>query len=1500
MGFLKDEYNVNIEIKRLKFYWPNELAFQGIYLEDTQQDTIAYIEDLKVGLFGFDATQNHLMLTHLDWNGGKFYLRKHPGDSVYAFYEFIESFSPVDTVQQMVSEEPVDTSASGAPFSMSIDKIEIRDLAFEKNPIGCDSCTAIFLKDAGLVVKKFVLEGPNVKGEFRDMFFVDEDRFQLYTFSGKAAYTDTMISVEGLSFMTTGSKVNGDATLSYVLDDFDDFINRVDLDVTFYESTFDSDEFISYIPEFPDFDVFTFSGEGEGTINDFRVRQLDFRNLSNTKLYGSAHVTQCTDVEQIKVIADVGIFKTTASDLNRNLNQFFDQPINEWTEKIDKVDLSGNYEWSMDHFSMDGDLETGIGEGYANLTLTELRSPTTAQYEGRLDFQWLDLGTVLNSESIGQSQFNGEVKGKGFTQESVELNVSMDVEKLEYNQYPYSNINISGVIEESFFNGQINVNDPNVEFDFDGNINFNADTSVLDFKAHLVRADLFALKMYDDSISVVSGDIDIDFRFFEDQWWDGVVNVSNITYDSKERFFFFDQVLVNNKNVNNHQSIDFSSKIVSGDITGIFKIGDLFWSYPYILDKGLITYSYDGEDPNVHANINLNFNNTEIFSTILKQDFFIEPNTKLNSVVNTKNVEYSIKLNTEGLRYQELAVKKTEMNLSQKDISFFLDFDSDRFSAGTQRVDSVRISADTKGRESRVEVKGIYQDSINSDIHLIAKGYRNEGQSIDFNVANSSFNYGDTRFVIQPQSIFTIDSAGALFFKQLALLSERDYLVLDGEISDNPESLLELKIDSLSFYPLNYTIGSESSRFDGTITGDVFVKDLLGLQIFTGNFEVDTLIFNKKNQGHLAFVSQWNQPLNQIDIDLESSLGQIKTLDFTGYVKTDSTLAMSFKGNLNRQRIGAFNSFFDGILSNLRGVANGSVGVDGTLFNPRVSGSLTLDKVGFTIPFLNTDYSFESDPTVRFTPSEISISSFDLRNTKDGSKGRFSGRILHDNFKDLELDFDIDADNLLALDTDADDNPYFYGNIKATGKVTMKGPLDDITLSMKATTEAGTDFKIPLSGPTEVSQLEYITFVNYDVFLPQDLELAPAPKLNGLNINLDVDVTPDAKVELIMDETVGDKISGSAEGNLRMNITPGGEIYMFGNLGIVKGNYLFTLQNILNKPFEIEPGGTISWTGDPFDAQVSLDAKYVTKTALNNYLSTESNQKYPVDVYLNLQGALMNPDIKFDIKIPTANTALQEELSNRLSSDDNMNRQAFSLLILNSFFSDNVSSSEYVSNSVTSNTSQALFTQLSNFLAQGLGQYVDIQLGYNPGTGANPETGLTNNEELEVGISKTFFDDKITVNSVVDVPVGSNPNSIVGDVEVEYQISEKVRAKAFNRSNQDNPALDKLSPYSQGVGVLYRTDFDTFGELMNILFGDGVEDPGDNPKIPEEPTDSTETSADPNSDLPNAEKSAEEKGEEDKGKEGNEETPNPKEPQEKSSGVLPETEFIEFTSGNQK
>jgi len=45
-------------------------------------------------------------------------------------------------------------------------------------------------------------------------------------------------------------------------------------------------------------------------------------------------------------------------------------------------------------------------------------------------------------------------------------------------------------------------------------------------------------------------------------------------------------------------------------------------------------------------------------------------------------------------------------------------------------------------------------------------------------------------------------------------------------------------------------------------------------------------------------------------------------------------------------------------------------------------------------------------------------------------------------------------------------------------------------------------------------------------------------------------------------------------------MTRQGDISMYGHYEIEQGEYLFTLFNLVNKPFAVKQGGTIDWLGD--------------------------------------------------------------------------------------------------------------------------------------------------------------------------------------------------------------------------------------------------------------------------------------------------------------------------------
>ena len=134
----------------------------------------------------------------------------------------------------------------------------------------------------------------------------------------------------------------------------------------------------------------------------------------------------------------------------------------------------------------------------------------------------------------------------------------------------------------------------------------------------------------------------------------------------------------------------------------------------------------------------------------------------------------------------------------------------------------------------------------------------------------------------------------------------------------------------------------------------------------------------------------------------------------------------------------------------------------------------------------------------------------------------------------------------------------------------ISGNPDAIKLSINASTERNTAIYLPLYNAREVQQSDFITFIQEN----DQVEELPAMERSWADWkwNLNVEVTEEAVVQMIFDPKVGDIIETSGRGNLRMMLDQNQGFRMFGDVELLKGDYLFTLQNVINKRFEIEPG----------------------------------------------------------------------------------------------------------------------------------------------------------------------------------------------------------------------------------------------------------------------------------------------------------------------------------------
>jgi len=324
--------------------------------------------------------------------------------------------------------------------------------------------------------------------------------------------------------------------------------------------------------------------------------------------------------------------------------------------------------------------------------------------------------------------------------------------------------------------------------------------------------------------------------------------------------------------------------------------------------------------------------------------------------------------------------------------------------------------------------------------------------------------------------------------------------------------------------------------------------------------------------------------------------------------------------------------------------------------------------------------------------------------------------------------------------------------------------------------------------------------------------------LSGISLDIQIDITPDAELAIIFDEAVGDVMKGKGTGHVSLGISKLATFDMYGQIEIASGSYLFTLKNLINKEFQIQPGGTISWYGNPYEAELNLNALYKVNASLSDVLadqSTNAGQRVPVDLVMNLKGKMLNPSVDFKIDLPSVDPLTKSRFESIVSTEQERNRQAFALLVLRQFVSPpNIvrTTNTATNNLFVENSTELLSSQISNWLSQISD---DFNLGFNYRSGDQ-----ISNEEVALALSTQLFDNRVQLSGNFGVSRGNatnqQPSNYIGDVKVEYLLTREGRLKliAYNESNNYRNVSTQQSPYTQGVGIVYQEDFNHFSDII--------------------------------------------------------------------------------------
>ena len=425
---------------------------------------------------------------------------------------------------------------------------------------------------------------------------------------------------------------------------------------------------------------------------------------------------------------------------------------------------------------------------------------------------------------------------------------------------------------------------------------------------------------------------------------------------------------------------------------------------------------------------------------------------------------------------------------------------------------------------------------------------------------------------------------------------------------------------------------------------------------------------------------------------------------------------------------------------------------------------------------------------------------------------------------------------MLVLNTTENDNDLFYGRVFATGRATVAGDKGSVRMDIVATTDDDSAFFLPLSSKSNVARADFITFET-----PQQkadtLNILERKKLmferkhkpqaiegNSMDIDMTLNVRPNADFQLVIDPTVGDIIKGRGEGTLNLHINPRSNVFeMYGDYTITEGSYLFTLQNIINKRFIIENGSTIQWTGEPLDARLNINAVYKLKTSLQPLIGTSVssgggdmnlNRAVPVECIINLSDRLTHPTVTFDVKVPTADAEYQTIIANTLNTQSAIAEQFMFLLVTNSFHSDTSGGGNNLGAAASAATGfELLSNQLSNWLSTD---------DYNIVFRYRPKSELSG-DEVDFGFSKSLINNRLFVevegNYMLDnsQAVNKQMSNFMGEAYVTWLIDRAgtLKLKGFTQTIDrfdENQGLQET-----GVGIYYKEDFNNLKDLKERL-----------------------------------------------------------------------------------
>ena len=1440
--FVSRKLETTVSIDRVDIGIFSKVRVKGFYVEDYQRDTLLYVGKLDAFITSFGIFGGGLELSRGEIADARLYLRQTPGGEM--------------NIKQIVDRISDPDKPKKGNFRLSLKKasIEDMDLCLERldhrDPEHGIDFSHMHLYGITARVDDFTIDGQAIYTSIAAFSARERSGFVLNHLAGRFYMTQGCLGFENASIITPRSNVNfpfvslaGDSWAQYK-----DFIGEVRIDASMRNTTVSTDDIAFFAPKLRDWHVdFTdVNVEVAGVVSDFTGRIRSMQIGEGTTLVADASVKGLPDIRKTRFDLSVPRLRSTARAVDELALGIAGRKLSDKLVGVlgnsGQIDLNARFRGLLSSFDMQLGAATGVGNVSCNLKMAPVKGGLSS-VRGDVETRNLRLGELLDRRDLlGNATLTAYVDGV-IGRGVADANVVGNVTQLGFNGYVYDSLRLDGRLRNREFDGRIASRDPNLDFDFLGMVDFNDSIPLYDFTMELRHADLARLHVNRrDSVSQLSARIvaKAGGRSLDDL--NGRIQVTDAVYRYNDKQLEARNVTVTGENSASSKLVELRSDFADATFRSKTSYRVVFdylrqsaWRYLPMLRDSAATTGPARRKAAVADDFSLlsvNIRNFNPVADAVAAGLQIADGSSMQLLFNPASDQLSFRASSDYVERRRMLATRLTVNASNQGDSLTLYASAEDLYAGQLHLPHLSLTGGA--RQGRVEVSTGFTDTVRRVSGLIGLHAEVDdepgpnGRVMDLRIRPSHVTRGDKTWQIFARKI-QIDTSRVVIDRFFVLNQDQE-LFLDGVASRSRADSLTLRLRNFDLTPFTQLADRLGYTIEGRSSGSASMKSVLRAGEVTADIAIDSLEVNGLAAPPLRLSSRWDFARNRAGVTIaDRTTGDMLVRGFYA----PAQMRYYARLNVDSLDMALLDPLLSGVISSTGGHASADLVLQGQGRDADLTGEIRIADLCTTVDYTQVIYRAPS-AVMRVKNNLFSTSDVTIVDPQ-GNRGRMDLDLDLRHLSNIGYDLRVAPERMLVLDTDDEDNDYFYGRVYATGTARISGDKGSVRMDIAAATDDNSSFYMPMSNRSNISYADFVTFrqpervdsidnVMRKKMLFERKRRQRTADGSQMAISLALNVRPNVEVELMV---AGNAVRARGEGMLNLQINPRSNVFeMYGDYTISEGNYNFSLQNIINKRFVIENGSTIQWTGSPTDAVLDIDAVYKLKASLQPLLQTSvgttdggsvgNDRSVPVECVIHLGEHLTNPSIAFDVRVPGSDPETQAVISNTLNTPETVDLQFLYLLLFNSFYAESgTGTTADLGTSASAAMSMELMSNmLSNLLS--INDY-NIVLRY------RPRSELTS-DEVDFGLSKSLINNRLLVevegNYLIDNKQAVNNSAMsnfMGEAYITYLIDRAgaLKLRAFTQTIDrfdENQGLQET-----GLGIYFKEDFDNFRDFRQRI-----------------------------------------------------------------------------------